>query len=203
MLAGSEFSDFFWRSPALVAPELLGWVVHHGGVSLQVVETEAYLAADDRASHARSGPTARCRAMFGPVGRAYLYRSYGIHLCFNVVCHEPETGGAVLIRAGTVVEGVDLARRRRGLTAKEESSSFGLADGPGKFAQCLGLTKELDGSSLQCGPITLRKSQTLPPLHLTRRTERIGISQNRDAVLRFFLADCDDVSVQPRKSVRR
>lgn len=162
---------------------------------MRIVETEAYLAADDDASHARSGPTARCRSMFGPVGRAYLYRSYGIHLCFNVVCHEPESGGAVLVRAGSVVEGHALARERRGLRAAGDGLRFSrTADGPGKFAQCLALTKELDGSSLQSGPITLRRTETLIPPNLRRRSERIGISQGTESVYRFFLGNCADVS---------
>ena len=178
--------DFYWRSPLRVAPELIGAVVSHAGVSLEIVETEAYLGADDAASHARSGPTMRCLSMFGPVGRAYIYRSYGIHLCFNVVCHAPETGGAVLVRAGRVTSGRDLAAQRRG-------RSKGLADGPGKLAQCLALTPQLDGSCLQSGPIFLERPTPLDS-DLIEVGRRIGISQNEAAPFRFWLSGSPHVS---------
>jgi DNA-3-methyladenine glycosylase len=150
------------------------------------VETEAYLGADDGASHARSGPTPRCRSMYGPVGRAYIYKSYGIHLCLNVVCHGPESGGAVLLRAGTVVLGREMARQRRG-------RSKGLADGPGKLAQCLALSPQLDGTCLREGPIRLERVTPLDS-GLLESGQRIGISQNTEAPYRYWLANCPDVS---------
>lgn len=177
---------FFWRSPGLVAPDLIGCTVSHGGVTVRIVETEAYLAVDDAASHARSGPTPRCRSMYGPVGCAYIYKSYGIHLCLNVVCHGPESGGAVLLRAGSVVAGRRLAVQRRG-------RSKGLADGPGKLAQCLALSGQLDGTCLQEGPIILERVAPLES-RLIMTGQRIGISQNTEVPFRFWLADCEDVS---------
>lgn len=173
-----------------VAPKLLGALVHHDGVLLRVVETEAYLGPDDAASHARSGPTKRCRAMYGPTGRVYIYRSYGVHLCFNIVCHRPETGGAVLIRAGTILQGHELARRRR-------DTSKGLADGPGKLAQCLNLTPDLDGSCLFEGPIKFTRTVALESRPTILCGPRIGISQNTDKLYRFWIAECPDVS-KPR-----
>lgn len=170
---------FYMRSPLLIAPELLGSVISHAGVSLRIVETEAYLGADDQASHARSGPTARCRSMFGPVGRAYIYRSYGIHLCFNVVGHGPDSAGAVLIRAGVVVAGRELCEQRRGRTK-------GLADGPGKLAQCLALTLELDGTCLREGPIVLERATPLDSRSI-KSGPRIGITRNANAPYRFYL----------------
>lgn len=184
-------SELFWRSPEIVAPRLLGWTLRHAGVELRIVETEAYLGTEDAASHARSGPTQRARTMYGPVGRAYIYKSYGIHLCFNIVCHRPEAGGAVLVRAGTVTEGADTAARRRGRIK-------GLANGPGKLAQCLGLSEELDGSSLYDGPIELRKGVTSNRSMTIVRGPRIGISQNQNPLLRFWLHGCEDVS-KPNK----
>lgn len=179
--------EFFWRSPLEVAPDLLGCLVSANGVALKIVETEAYLAACDLASHARSGPTARCLSMFGPVGRAYVYRSYGVHLCLNVVCHVPETGGAVLLRAGSVVEGESLARVRR-------QNSKGLADGPGKLAQCLGVLPGHDGSCLYSGPIKLRRNTSLDSSERIVRGPRIGISADHEKPYRFWIDGCRDVS---------
>jgi DNA-3-methyladenine glycosylase len=177
---------FYLRSPVLVAPDLIGCFVAHAGVTVEIVETEAYLGADDAASHARSGPTVRCRSMYGPVGTAYIYKSYGVHLCLNVVCHGPETGGAVLLRAGTVVSGETRARQRRG-------GSKGLADGPGKLAQCLALAPELDGTCLQNGSIHLERVTPLASREI-QSGPRIGISKNVDVAYRFWLTGCPDVS---------
>lgn len=179
--------SFFLRSPLEVAPQLLGCLVVANGVALRIVETEAYLGASDRASHARSGPTARCLSMFGPVGRVYVYRSYGVHLCLNVVCHRPETGGAVLLRAGSVVEGMSLARVRR-------ENSKGLADGPGKLAQCLAIEPGHDGSCLCSGPIKLRR---ITPLDSSERIvcgPRIGIGADQEKPYRFWIHGNRDVS---------
>lgn len=170
-----------------MAPELLGWLICCSGVTLRIVETEAYLGAGDLASHARSGPTARCRAMFGPVGRAYVYRSYGVHYCLNIVCHEPESGGAVLLRAGEVVAGESLAQARRG-------GSKGLADGPGKLAQCLGISLLHDGSCLSSGPITLRRDTNLESSGVIVRGPRIGITLDRLKPYRFWYRGHAEVS---------
>lgn len=119
-----------------------------GDPCLEIVETEACGGSLDLAFHARSGPTERCRAMFGPVDRAYLYLSYGVHLCLNVVCHRPETRGAVLIRASRNVDGLGLAQSRRG-------EAKGLADGPGKLAQTLALDMRHNGCDLLEGELQL------------------------------------------------
>lgn len=170
----------------MVAPQLIGWTLSHAGVSLEIVETEAYSGALDLASHARSGPTARSAAMFGPVDRAYLYRSYGVHVCFNVVCHQPEGGGAVLIRAGRVTLGQAIAKKRRG-------DSRGLADGPGKLGQTLALDLTHDGTDLRSGPIRLT-----PPGPKPKGTvisgPRIGITRSLERPHRFWLEGCPEVS---------
>lgn len=179
--------EFFRRSPLEVAPELLGSVISGNGVKIKIVETEAYLGAEDPASHARSGPTDRCRSMFGPVNRAYVYRSYGMHLCLNVVCHHPESGGAVLIRAGSILEGESVARTRRG-------KARGLANGPGKLAQCLGIEQSHDGCCLSSGPIKLTRNTSLTSRPPILRGPRIGINVGENLPFRFWFADCPDIS---------
>lgn len=180
--------EFFRRAPDEVAPELLGWRLIHGGVGLRIVETEAYLGESDPASHAFCGLTKRNRSLFGEVGHAYVYRSYGIHLCFNVVAHLPQVAGAVLIRAGEVVTGGAIAEARRG-------RSTDLANGPGRLGQALGLTIADDGLFLlNDGELRLE-----PPLSPVLQDEiscgpRVGISKAVDWPLRFWLKHSSEVS---------
>jgi DNA-3-methyladenine glycosylase len=152
---------------------------------LTIVETEAYLAGEDAASHAFCGPTQRNQSMFGQPGRCYIYRSYGMHLCFNVVCHLPGQAGAVLIRAGEVLQGHPLVVRRRGRTSD-------LANGPGRLGQALGLEPQLDGTCLLEGPIRLIAPQPLQ--QAIACGPRVGISKAVDMPLRFWLAGSSEVS---------
>ena len=124
---------FYERPVVEVARELIGCVVAHAGCAGVIVETEAYHDSEP-ASHAFVGLTARTATLFGPPGRAYVYRSYGIHACLNAVCEPPGVGAAVLIRALEPVEGVDAMRARRGLERIED-----LCSGPGKLTQALGI----------------------------------------------------------------
>jgi DNA-3-methyladenine glycosylase len=114
---GSPGRDFFNRPADQVAPGLLGWVLEHqtaqGLVAVELTEVEAYLGQSDPASHSYRGPTGRNAVMFGPPGYAYVYFTYGMHFCVNVVCQPPGTATAVLLRAGRIVAGETLARRRR------------------------------------------------------------------------------------------
>ena len=139
---------FFGRDVLTVAPELLGRRVVSRGAAGEVVveltEVEAYAGPDDPASHARRGPTPRSAVMFGPPGRLYVYFSYGMHWCVNVVCGPAGTASAVLLRAGRVVEGHDLARRRRPAARVDRD----LARGPARLAAALGIDKALDGAPL-------------------------------------------------------
>lgn len=126
-----------------VAPRLLGCTIAHAGVTLRIVETEAYGGADDPGAHSFRGRTARNASMFGPVGRVYVYFTYGMHHALNLVCAPEGIGHGVLLRAGEVVDGIDLARSRRGT-----SSDRDLARGPGRLAAALALDRSRDGGSL-------------------------------------------------------
>jgi len=153
-----------------------------------IVETEAYLGPDDPASHAatRSGVTARNRLMFGPAGRAYVYRSYGVHWCLNVVGGRPGEVGAVLLRGAEVREGADVAAERRGRLDH-------LADGPGKLAQAFAVDRRLDGHLLCEAPLQVLDGPEIPD-DLVRRTGRVGIRSAVSWPLRYFVADRPGVS---------
>lgn len=137
---------FFARPVVEVARDLVGALLLVDGVGGRIVETEAY-ARDDPASHSFRGPTARNAAMFGPPGRAYVYRSYGMHWCFNATCGE---GSAVLLRALEPLAGLDAMRARRGLEADRL-----LCSGPGRLCAALGLTNARDGAALDAAPFRL------------------------------------------------
>lgn len=129
------------------APRLLGALLSHGGVTVRLVEVEAYDGGRDPGSHAYRGRTPRNSVMFGPAGHLYVYFTYGMHHCANVVCGEEGRASAVLLRAGEVVEGVDTARARRG-----RSSDRDLARGPARLCQALGLDLSANGAVLTEAP---------------------------------------------------
>jgi DNA-3-methyladenine glycosylase len=153
-----------------------------GGERTEVVltEVEAYDGEDDPASHAHRGVTARNRTMFGPPARLYVYRSYGVHWCMNVVTGPEGKGSAVLLRGGRPVVGRAVMERRRGRTDY-------LTDGPGKLAQALGVTGAHDGISLQSGPLRLLDAVPEPGTILAG--PRIGISKATDRPWRFVLTE--------------
>ena len=132
-----------------VARELIGCTLTLGACRGVIVETEAYHESEP-ACHAYNGPTMRTRTLFGPPGRAYVYRSYGIHALINAVCEDPGVGAAVLIRALEPLDGLGVMRRRRGLQGVRE-----LCSGPGKLTQALGIGLGHDGVDLQLGPVTV------------------------------------------------
>lgn len=164
-----------------VARRMLGWrlstTFEGESTEVRLVETEAYAGAVDPASHAFNGKTARNASMFGPPGTLYVYRSYGIHWCMNVVVRESGTAHAVLLRSGEPTVGVATMERRRG-------RSDHLADGPGKLAQALGVSGDHDGSSLERGPVRL-VPDALPAGYRVDATSRIGISRATDRLWRF------------------
>ncbi|MEU3099766.1 DNA-3-methyladenine glycosylase [Streptomyces sp. NPDC006967] len=182
------------RSAEEVAPELLGSVLtcktSEGTVSLAITETEAYSGTADPASHAYRGRTPRNAIMFGPAGHLYVYRSHGLHWCANVVTGTDGIASAVLIRAGRVIEGEELARARRG----EKVESPRLARGPGNFCQALGITGEHNGADLLRGTsVTLSEGEPVPTA-LVRVGPRVGVSKAHDWQHRFFLAGDPTVS---------
>jgi DNA-3-methyladenine glycosylase len=171
-------ADFAGDAPAL-ARDLIGAVLLVDGVGGRIVETEAY-DREDPASHSHSGPTARNQAMFGPPGRAYVYRSYGIHWCLNFVCREQGHGAGVLIRAIEPLAGVDVMCERRGMHDLRL-----LCAGPGRVGQALGITHDLNGHRLDLRPFEVQAAE--------REVEvvtgpRIGISKAADVPWRFGLA---------------
>jgi DNA-3-methyladenine glycosylase len=177
MTGPADPADPFARPVVDLARALVGATLLVDGVGGVIVETEAY-ARHDAASHSCRGPTPRNRAMFGPAGRAYVYRSYGIHWCFNVV-GGGEPGCAVLVRALEPTQGLDRMRARRRLDDPRL-----LCAGPGRFAQALGLDASHDGLDLGRPPFALSFGAEVPaPLV----GPRIGISRNADAPWRFGL----------------
>ena len=153
--------EFFRRDPLELAPELLGKVLECGGSAGRVVEVEAYRGADDPASHAYRGRTARCATMFGPPGHLYVYFTYGMHFCANVVCNDVGTAGAVLLRALVPLRGLDEMEQRR--TASGAAPPPGgparerwLCAGPARLCQALGIDRRLDGADLVLGDRGIR-----------------------------------------------
>jgi DNA-3-methyladenine glycosylase len=163
--------DFFARSVHEVAPDLIGATLLVDGVGGRIVELEAY-DQEDPASHGFRGPTPRNAVMFGPPGYAYVYRSYGIHWCLNLVCGGEGVPEAVLIRALEPTHRVELQRSRRGV-----DDVRALCSGPGKLCQALGITREHDGLALDVPPFRLEARTgileivTGPRIGLTRATE--------------------------------
>ena len=137
--------------------------------AVTITETEAYAGSDDPASHAFRGPTPRNETMFGRAGLLYVYRSYGIHWCMNVVVGAEGLAHAVLLRGGEVTEGRDVVERRRGRPRP-------LTDGPGKLCQGLGVSGEMDGIDLRVGPVTLHPGPGIGERGV-EQTPRIGISK--------------------------
>lgn len=181
-----------------VAPDLLGWRLSHaspeGVVTVELTEVEAYAGVDDPASHAYRGPTRRTEVMFGPAGRLYVYFSYGIHWCANVVTGPDGEASAVLLRAGRVVEGVALARERRGPRTADRS----LARGPACLTRALGIGREqnhtdlLDGSPLRLAPPADGSAPQVA------RGPRVGVSKAADVTWRFWVDGDPTVSAYSR-----
>lgn len=148
-------------------------------VAVTITETEAYAGVDDPASHAFRGQTARNATMFGRRGLLYVYRSYGIHWCMNVVAGGMGVAHAVLVRGGEVTEGRDVVVERRGRVDQ-------LSNGPGKLCQALGVTGDLDGVDLRTGPVFLLAGPGLGDRPI-ERTRRIGISKATERLWRFVV----------------
>jgi DNA-3-methyladenine glycosylase len=171
--------EFFSRSVHEVAPDLVGATLLVDGVGGTIVEVEAY-DHEDPAAHGYRGRTARNATMFGPPGHAYVYRSYGIHWCVNLVCEDEGVAAAVLLRALEPTQGLDAMRARRGLDEPRL-----LCSGPGRLCQALAITREHDGLAL-----------AEPPFELRERTAelsvvagpRVGITRAADRPWRYGVA---------------
>jgi DNA-3-methyladenine glycosylase len=201
--------DFFARPSVPVAPDLLGCVLEHqteaGLVAVELTEVEAYAGASDPASHAYRGKTARNAVMFGPPGHAYVYFTYGMHFCVNLVCLGNGSASAVLLRAGRIIAGEELARARR--THSQAVVPFrDLARGPARLCQALDIDRSLDGADV-CVPdsplriswpdagTTARSAAVLargddppkPPREKILSGPRVGISVAAEVPWRFWI----------------
>lgn len=171
--------DDFAGNASEVAVALIGATLLVDGVGGRIVETEAY-DREDPASHSHSGPTPRNQAMFGPPGRAYVYRSYGIHWCLNFVCREAHHGAGVLIRAIEPLRGLEVMRERRGLEDERL-----LCAGPGRVGQALGIVHAMNGMRLDRKPFRVLEAEGPRDVMVG---PRIGISKAADVPWRFGLA---------------
>jgi DNA-3-methyladenine glycosylase len=194
--------SFFDRPTDVVARELLGALVvsRAGGVltSARIVETEAYLGYLDPASHGYLHRRhERNAALFGPPGTWYVYLSYGIHWCANLVCEAEGTASAVLLRALEPVEGIARMRERRGRVDDRD-----LCSGPGKLCQALGITRDLDGRTMAGSEVVVLEPTVALPVEVAV-TPRIGITKAADWPLRFLVEGNPHVSGRPQGRARK
>jgi DNA-3-methyladenine glycosylase len=188
--------SFFDRPAPVVAPELLGCVIEHetaeGLVAVRITEVEAYQGDLDPGSHAYRGLTPRNSIMFGEPGYVYVYFTYGMHYCMNLVCDDVAVAAAVLLRAGEVIEGVDLATLRRG------SSPRDLARGPARLTVALGVGRAEYGLDAcdSTGPLRVRRGGSRPGRVLAG--PRVGLSAGAEIPWRFWLDG--DPTVSPYRA---
>lgn len=177
---------FYQRPPTAVAPELLNKIVlRSDGRAGRIVEVEAYAGEEDPAAHSFKGVTPRCATMFGEAGCMYVYLSYGMHWCSNVVCGEVGQGWAVLFRALEPMAGMDLIKQARPAIRRERD----LMRGPGRLASALGIDKVLDGADLVTGNLGISVvSDGVPPPVIPTVGKRIGISKAVDYPWRWHVA---------------
>ena len=200
----------FAGSAVQVAPALLGCVIEHetpeGLVAVALTEVEAYHGQADPASHAYRGRTARNAVMFGPPGHAYVYFTYGMHFCVNLVCLPEGTASAVLLRAGRVIEGGDLARARRSAPGPHGRD---LARGPARLCQALAINRAQDGADVcdPASPLRVRWPAQAGEVPLAgpaiSRGPRVGISAAADLPWRFWITGDPTVSVYRPHTPRR
>jgi DNA-3-methyladenine glycosylase len=177
-----------------VAQELLEATIKIGGVAIRLTETEAYAGVDDPAAHAVRGRRPTTEALFGPPGTLYCYLSYGVHICANLVCEAEAGGSAVLLRAGDVIEGIELARHRRSSGQAKLIPDAQLARGPGNLGLALGLS--LQHSGWQAG----QDFEVVPRLSVPEITcgPRVGVSVANAREWRYWITGAASVSSYSR-----
>lgn len=190
--------SFYRRDPLTVAPDLLNRILAcDDGRAGRIVEVEAYCGADDPAAHSYRGQTRRNATMFGPSGHLYVYFTYGMHWCANVVCGERE-GSAVLVRAIEPMGDVDAMRGARGFPPKDRT----IGSGPARLAQALGITGALDGADLVTGTQGIRLvDDGTPPPPDPVAGPRIGISKAVDRPWRWHVPEHPHVSRVPGRRI--
>ena len=181
------------RDSVEVAPLLLGGILTVDAVSLRITEVEAYLGEVDPGSHAFRGPTGRTAVMYGPPGHLYTYFTYGMHVCANVVCSPEGVASAVLLRAGEIVDGLEVARLRR-TTSKTDAD---LARGPARLCVALGITLADGGADLESGRFTLELPESPAPFATGPRTGVSGAGGSDEYPWRFWIPG--DQTVSPYK----
>lgn len=188
------------RPATVVAPLLLGCVLAHEGpegmVAVELSEVEAYTGNTDPASHAFRGKTARNEVMFGEPGHAYVYFTYGMHFCVNLVCESVGEAAAVLLRAGRVVEGVELAvRRRNGVAIRTARQVAQLASGPARLCQALGIDRAKNGADVCSlrGALRLYAGADLDSGRIATGP-RVGVSSGAEVPWRYWISGDPSVS---------
>ena len=195
MAGSSDLRDLLAGPVVEVAPRLLGATLRHGPVALRLTEVEAYDGANDAGSHAYRGQTARNAVMFGPPGFLYCYFTYGMHVCCNVVTGAEGAASAVLLRAGEVTEGLEVARSRR-----PGASDRDLARGPARLCRAMGIALDDNGNDLVTGPITLEPGE---PAAQVSAGPRVGLRGDPDRPWRYWLTGEPTVSAYRPAVVRR
>jgi DNA-3-methyladenine glycosylase len=203
--------EFFARPAVQVAPELLGCLISHetaeGLVTVRLTEVEAYAGEADPASHAFRGRTARNAVMYGPPGHAYVYFTYGMHFCVNLVCQPAGHASAVLLRAGQVVDGVRLAAARRSTRSRSGAipGETGLARGPALLCEALGIDRSHDGADVAGPASPLRVLAPPQPVAAAdiSRGPRVGVSRAAHVAWRFWITGDPAVSTYRAYAPRR
>jgi DNA-3-methyladenine glycosylase len=183
--------EWYARGAVAVAPLLLNKVLVAGATAGRIAEVEAYMGADDPGSHAFRGPTRRNATMFGPAGHLYVYFTYGMHWCANVVCGDDGEATAVLLRALAPLDGVELMRARRPAARRDTD----LCSGPAKLCQALALDRAHDGADLVggAGGVRILDDGTPPPARPVRTT-RVGLTAGSDRPWRWYVNGDPNVS---------
>ena len=195
---------FFDRPSEQVAPDLLGRILvctlPEGTVEIRLTEVEAYSGKDDPAAHSYRGRTARNATMFGEPGHVYVYFTYGMHYCMNLVTGPGLHASGVLLRAGEVVTGAELARRRRPSSRRRTD----LAQGPARLTAAAGVDRSHDGldACTDGSPFRVLHGSPAPP-DLIARGPRTGVAQGADTPWRFWLPNDETVSPYRRHTPRR